>query len=329
VARVPVIDITPLRIDGDGGDVARVADEIDRACREVGFFSVVGHGVDDRLAARLDALARDFFARPDDEKAKIAMSRGGLAWRGWFPVGGELTSGVPDSKEGVYFGAELSDDDPRVVAARPLHGRNLFPDEPAELRSVVLQWLDEMTALCHVVMRGIALALGLDADWFRDHLTTDPTILFRIFHYPPGDDDGWGVGEHTDYGLLTILMQDDCGGLQVRGPDGWIDVPPVPGAFVCNLGDMLDRMTGGRYRSTPHRVRNRSGRDRLSFPFFFDPSWDAEVVPIPFVGEQPADDVATRWDRASVHAWHGTYGDYLMSKVAKVFPTLGHDVLPG
>ena len=105
-------------------------------------------------------------------------------------------------------------------------------------------------------MRGIAIGLGLTPTWFEEHVTADPTVLFRIFHYPPGDDSDWGVAEHTDYGLLTLLAQDDRGGLQVHAPDGWIDVPAEPDVLVCNIGDMLDRLTGGRYRSTPHRVRN-------------------------------------------------------------------------
>jgi isopenicillin N synthase-like dioxygenase len=108
----------------------------------------------------------------------------------------------------------------------------------------------------------------------------------------------------------------------VHGCDGWVDVPPEPNVLVCNLGDMLDRLTEGRYRSTPHRVRNLSGRDRLSYPFFFDPSWDAEVTPLPLDGAPPADDADRRWDAMSVRAWDGTYGDYLTAKVAKVFPEL-------
>ena len=325
MSAIPVIDITPLRQGATGElDVARA---IDRACREAGFFCVVGHGVDGALTDRLMELAGEFFARPEAEKATIAMERGGLAWRGWFPVGGELTSGVPDRKEGLYFGAELGPDDARVRAGLPLHGPNLFPHRPAGLRDAVLRWLDAMTALGHTIMRGVALGLGLDAAWFEAHLTDDPTILFRIFHYPPGDDSAWGVGEHTDYGLLTILLQDDRGGLQVKGPEGWLDVPPEPGTLVCNIGDMLDRMTGGRYHSTPHRVRNLSGRSRLSFPFFFDPAWDALVTPLPLDGTPPADDAGSRWDAASVHAWSGTYGDYLLAKVAKVFPELRARVL--
>ncbi len=318
---LPVIDVRPLL---EGGDARRVAHEIDVACREHGFFYIVGHGIDRTKQDRMEAAAREFFGRPDDDKAAIAMERGGRAWRGWFPVGGELTSGVPDRKEGIYFGAE------RVADGRPLHGPNLFPPEPAGLRDAVLAWIDAMTSLGHTLARGLALALGLDQDWFHRHLTADPVVLFRIFHYPPGppDADTWGVGEHTDYGLLTILLQDATGGLQVRTPAGWIDAPPLEGSFVCNLGDMLERMTGGQYRSTPHRVRNTSDSDRLSFPFFFDPGWDAEVRAVPGTPAAGGNrEAADRWDGASVFDFEGTYGEYLLAKVAKVFPALGADVL--
>jgi isopenicillin N synthase-like dioxygenase len=290
----------------------------------VGFFSVVGHGVDPALARRMEALARELLARPDEEKARIAMRHGGRAWRGWFPVGGELTAGVADLKEGLYFGRELPVTDRRVRTGVPLHGANLFPSRPRDLRSAVLDWMEAMEGVGRVLMRGVALALGLPASWFDDHLTGDPTILFRIFRYPPDTSGGerWGVAEHTDYGLLTVLLQDRHGGLEVRGADGWIPVSPRPDTFVCNIGDMLDRLTEGRYRSTAHRVRNTSTDDRLSFPFFFDPAWDAQVTPLPLAGSRPADDAPHRWDRASVHAWEGRYGDYLTAKVAQVFPDL-------
>ncbi len=318
---LPLIDLTPLRAD-EPGALHEIGRRIDAACRDLGFFRITGHGVDPDLFERMDRLARDFFTLPDETKAEIAMARGGRAWRGWFPVGGELTSGRPDRKEGLYVGAELSADHPRVRAGTPLHGPNLLPAEPADLAPTVLAWIDAMTSLGHLVMRAMAVGLGLVPDWFEHHLTGEPTVLFRIFHYPPGGDDDWGVGEHTDYGLLTLLAQDACGGLQVHTRDEWIDVPAEPGALVCNIGDMLDRLTEGRYRSTPHRVRNLSGRDRLSFPFFFDPSWDARVVPLPLAGTPPADDAERRWDATSVRAWDGTYGEYLTAKVAKVFPEL-------
>jgi isopenicillin N synthase-like dioxygenase len=324
-AEVPVVDIGPLVAGRAGPARDAVARAIDDACRRVGFFYVVGHGVDDGLQRRLDTVARAFFALPDAEKSAIAMAKAGRAWRGWFPLGGELTSGVPDGKEGIYFGAELGPDHPRVRAGVALHGANLFPEHPAELGPTVLAYLDAMTTLGHVLASGVALALGLDADWFARRLTADPTILFRIFRYPPSgvSEDGWGVAEHTDYGLLTVLRQDDVGGLEVRTPAGWIAAPPVPGSFVCNLGDMLERMTGGAYVSTPHRARNRTAADRVSFAFFFDPSWDAEIVPVPAVRPTPdAPPAPPRWDDASVHEFQGTYGDYLLAKVAKVFPDL-------
>jgi len=327
---VPRVDVGAL-VTGRG-DTAAVARAIDTACRETGFFSIVNHGVDARLRARLDREAREFFALDDAEKARIAMVHGGRAWRGWFPVGGELTSGVPDRKEGIYFGSELEPDDPRVRDGLPLHGPNQFPRRPSGLRDTVLAYLEAMRTLSQDVMRGVALGLGLDADWFARELTRDPVVLFRIFHYPPASEpahrDAWGVGEHTDYGLLTVLLQDATGGLQVRTPSGWIDVPADPDAFVCNVGDMLERMTGGRYRSTPHRARNPGAHGRLSFPFFFDPGWDAEVHAVPDVaGDSPAPDSPPRWDDADVHELSGTYGEYLLTKVGRVFPDLRDDVL--
>jgi len=317
-----LIDVAPLL---DGSDVARVAAAIDDACRSLGFFRVTGHGVDGDRLERMNRLARDFFEFDDAAKQPYAMTNAGPAWRGWFPVRGELTSGLPDRKEGLYVGLEHADDHPRVREGTPLHGNNLFP--PGGLGPAVLDWLAALRPLADALMRGIAVGLGLPAEWFEQHLTGDPTVLFRIFHYPAlldnADADEWGVGEHTDYGLLTLLAQDEHGGLQVRTPEGaWLDVPAEPGVLVCNIGDMLDRLTEGRYRSTPHRVRNLTGASRLSFPYFFDPSWDAEVTPLPLDGTPPADDADRRWDGTSVHAWTGRYGDYLTAKVARVFPEL-------
>ena len=317
---LPVIDLAAPRDEA----ARRIRD----ACRDSGFFYVYGHGVPPELLSRLDAASREFFDLPHESKMEIAMARGGRAWRGFFPVGAELTSGRPDLKEGLYFGTELDDDDPRVRAGMPLHGRNLFPDEVPRLRPVVLEYLERLTAVAQTVLRGVAVSLDLDADYFATGYTANPTVLFRVFHYPPQapDADDWGVGEHTDYGLLTLLAQDGNGGLQVRTPRGWVDAPPIADTFVCNIGDMLDRLTGGWYRSTPHRVRNLTGNERLSFPFFFDPDFAAEVPPLPGRARAGADG-EPRWDGADLRAFAGTYGDYLLGKVAKVFPQLRQDVL--
>ena len=319
-----VIDVAPLvaRGSGRGGSSA----QIDRACREEGFFYAVGHGVDARLCERLEGEARRFFARPLAETLALAMPRAGRAWRGYFPLGGELTSGLPDHKEGLYLGQELGPEDPRVAAGTPFFGANLFPPDAPELRAAVLDYLSALTALGHALMEGIALGLGLAPEHFARHLTGDPLVLLRLFRYPPLSAFGgpeWSVGEHTDYGLLTILHQDDAGGLEVRGPAGWSAVPPVPGSFVCNVGDMLERVTGGAYRSAPHRVRNASASERVSIALFFDPAFDARVEPLTTPRPEEA---AGRWDGISVYSG-GTYGEYLLAKVAKVFPDLFRGVV--
>jgi len=197
------------------------------------------------------------------------------------------------------------------------------------LGPVVTDYMAAATEAAHLILEGIALSLDLEADYFHRHYTADPTVLFRIFRYPSFDasNDIWGVGEHTDYGLLTLLLQDDAGGLQVKTLEGWIDAPPVAETVVCNIGDMLDRLTAGHYKSTPHRARNTSGRDRLSFPLFFDPAFDAKIISLPERAHTGMDDSAHRWDGLNVHGFAGTYGDYLLSKVSKVFPELSREVV--
>lgn len=325
---LPVLDIGAL-VNGAAGRRS-VSDEIGRACRESGFFYIIGHGIDDNLQRRLEELSRNFFALNPDEKLDIRMEKAGRAWRGYFPIGGELTSGQPDLKEGLYFGTELDRDHPQVKLGTPMHGSNLFPNI-ALFRETVLDYIAAMTMLGHKLMEGIAMSLELEESFFSERYTRDPLILFRIFNYPPNTEafvreQRWGVGAHTDYGLLTILRQDETGGLEVKSKSGWVDAKPIPGSFVCNIGDMLDRMTGGLYRSTPHRVRCPSQQARLSFPFFFDPNFNAEVKPIT-INRRIEDDRDERWDLASVHDFSGTYGDYLLNKVARVFPQLRREIL--
>jgi len=312
---IPVIDVSSLMTK---------TNEIGEACRGQGFFYITGHGIDERLQQRLEGLSRIFFALPIEEKLKIRMELGGRAWRGYFPPGDELTAGVPDCKEGIYFGEELSSDDPKVTAGIPLHGSNLFPRHPSELRETVLEYMAAMTSLSHHLIAAISLSLGLNKDYFHEHYTRTPLTLFRIFNYPVSKDDAWGVGEHTDYGLLTILKQDSTGGLEIKTKGGWMEATPLTGSFVCNVGDMLERLTRGVYRSTAHRVRASRDHDRLSFPFFFDPDFDAVVRPLPQLHDH-VDDRYKRWDDESVHDFEGTYGDYIVRKVSRVFPHLLRD----
>jgi isopenicillin N synthase-like dioxygenase len=180
---LPIIDIGPLA----GGSAERrvVTAALGEACRQFGFFYVRGHGLDPSLPSRLETLSRRFFSRPEPEKQEIEMARGGRAWRGYFPVGGELTSGRPDHKEGLYFGAELPADHPRVRSGVPLHGPNLFPAGISGFREAVLAYIEAMTELGHTLTGALAESLDLPATYFRERFFREPTTLFRIFRYPP------------------------------------------------------------------------------------------------------------------------------------------------
>lgn len=329
---IPVIDISPL-LQSDISLKQLVAQEIHKACRDVGFFYIKGHGVSEELLTNLYNVSKAFFNLPIEEKLKINMELGGRAWRGYFQVGDELTSGKPDKKEGLYLGEELSEDHEKVLTLTPMHGKNLWPEEPKELATIVFEYFKTMKQLGHILMSGIALSLNLPADFFTlNQYTNDPLCLFRLFNYPPPDDgepsDTWGVGEHTDYGVLTILKQDSLGGLEVKNRNShWIQAPSIEGTFVINIGDMLEKMTHGLYRSTPHRVKNPAKVNRMSFPFFFDPNFDSAVRPIP-LDDTLSQALKTlnvneeRWDRKNVHIFEGTYGEYVLGKVSQVFPQL-------
>src|SRR3546814_479868 len=186
---LPVIDVAALVGRGSGAERAIAARAIEAACRDSGFFYAAGHGVPASLLTRLDMLSRRFFALPYDTKMEISMAKGGPAWRGFFPVGDELTSGRPDLKEGLYFGTELPADHPRVRQGWPLHGANLWPAQLPELRPATLDYIAATTRAAHAIVAGIALSLGLEETYFADRYTADQTILFRIFPYPsPGQD---------------------------------------------------------------------------------------------------------------------------------------------
>ena len=182
-SEVPIIDVAPLV--ADTGDQEAVAVAMGLACRENGFFYVIGHGVSEDLNRRLEKLSHTFFAQDVETKLEVRMALAGKAWRGYFPVGDELTSGKPDVKEGLYFGRELGENDPRVRAGLPLHGPNLFPAGVPGFDDTILEYMAALTDLGHALMRGMALSLGLEPGYFRERYMADPLTLFRIFRYPP------------------------------------------------------------------------------------------------------------------------------------------------
>ena len=285
-AALPVIDIANLS-SSDPEKRKAVGDAIRQACLASGFFYCIGHGIPDGLREAVFGESESFFSQPEDAKEKVNKAKS-FCNRGYEPLRGQtLQAGAqPDLKEGYYIGLELPVDDPRVLARRFNRGPNQWPSDLPAFKPVMDAWFAAMLDLAERLMRGMALSLDLSEDHF-DGFVRDPLAILRLLHYPPhppqSDDDLLGAGAHTDFGGLTMLAQDDNGGLQVWDNDNehWIDAEPVPGAFVINLGDMIARWTNDRYRSTLHRVINRSGRDRYSVPFFFTGNPDFEVKCIP------------------------------------------------
>ena len=287
------IDIGPLLRGGDGERES--AERIGVACREWGFFTIAGHGVEDSVIQELLRGSRAFFgdARSGVEKEEThGMHRGGRALRGYFAAGAELTSGVPDLKEGIYLGREDADSD-EARAGRALHGSNVL------LGKEGAAYCDAMAPVAAAVLRGVALALDLPKHFFRDEVCSPrPLELLRVFRYPPPktveERKAWGVGQHTDYGLVTLLLAMSPG-LEVQTIGGdWVRLPVVPNTFVVNLGDVLERMTGGVFRSTLHRVRNVGEEARISVPYFYDPAF-GKPMPRRLEG-MTVKTRSTRWD---------------------------------
>ena len=281
---IPVIDMAPF-LQGEPAARAATAKLIGEACREIGFFYIVNHGVSPYLVARTFDEAERFFALPEERKAEIAIEAS-ACHRGWFRLGGENLDPAKqklagDLKEGIKIGRDLAPEHPLVRAGTPLHGPNQWPNLPG-WRETVQEYYDAMEALGRELLHAFALALSLEETYF-DHWLAAPMTTLGPLHYPPQTgrvtEARLGAGAHTDYGCLTMLAQDGNGGLQVRNANGqWIDAPPIEESFVVNIGDMMERWTNGIFKSTPHRVINASGRERYSLPYFFDPDFAAEVA---------------------------------------------------
>lgn len=268
-ALIPLIDIGPLR---DGADPGAVAEALHRASHEVGFIYVVNHGIDTAFLDATRATALDFFRRPLGDKLAIAISD---KHRGFLRIGAaRMDEGArPDLKESFVWG--LEDEHGRAPDDHALRGDNRWPQDMPQLRSAAMRFLHEADRVARHLLEGFALGLGLERQFFL-RTSSQPMSRAAFTYYPPQDaslgPNQFGVAPHTDFGVLTVLCQDEVGGLQVQHADGsWVEAPPIPGSLVINVGDLLSRWTNGVYRSTPHRVVNASGRERLSLVLAFDP----------------------------------------------------------
>ena len=279
---IPVIDVSSLGRDPDA--TLRIGETLVRTARDVGFFYIAGHGLDPaKRKAAFDASAR-FFALPERDKATVHVDQN---QRGWMGQGMTHLEGANthDAKEVFFWGWETLPDDPDYQAGVPMVAPNQWPDEAAPwLRAAVSDYYADVISLGQSLMGALAAGLGAKPDVFQGHYEK-PLARGQLVYYPPAQNRDtqemrFGAAAHTDFGALTILAQDDSGGLQVQNTDGdWIEAPPVENSFVCNIGDLLQMWTGGTLKSTPHRVINRSDGARYSIPVFFDPASTALIDP--------------------------------------------------
>jgi isopenicillin N synthase-like dioxygenase len=305
-AAIPVIDIAPLR---GGTGVADVARQLHTASQGLGFIYVKGHGIPERLIDAARERAHEFFRADPEAKATVRISD---KHRGWIGRGGAKMQddAKADLKESFVWGWQ--DPSGATPEDHALRGPNRWPTFLPELETDAMAYFRAAHCVAHDLMRGFALGLGLDAEFFLK--TSDRPLSRASFVYYPAQPEEmgpnqFGVGPHTDFGVLTVLSQDDVGGLQVEDVNGeWLHAPPIAGSLIVNVADLLARWTAGAYKSTPHRVVNTSGRERLSLVLAYDPNPETLIDPRDIFGRacEPAEAPTT-------------CGEYLIWRFGKAF----------
>eukprot|EP00262_Sarcandra_glabra_P002667 TRINITY_DN13076_c0_g1_i1.p1 TRINITY_DN13076_c0_g1~~TRINITY_DN13076_c0_g1_i1.p1 ORF type:complete len:361 (+),score=54.81 TRINITY_DN13076_c0_g1_i1:164-1084(+) len=298
--------------------VLEVVSMLDQACKEAGFFYVKGHGIPDAIVKEVKDVTRKFFYLPYEEKVKIKLSSV-TGFRGYQRLGENITKGIPDMHEAIDCYREVG---PGMYGAlgSSLEGSNKWLDNPSNCKPLMEEYISLLTDLSRKIMRGIALALGGPPDAFEGERAGDPFWVMRLIGYPGSTDNksqymqenDIGCGAHTDYGLLTLVNQDDeIPALQVRNRSGeWIWAAPIPGTFVCNIGDMLKIWSNGLYESTLHQVTNNSPKYRVSVAYFYEPNFDAAVEPLDFCKQKTGG--AAKFEKV-------VYGEHLVRKVLTNF----------
>ncbi|XP_059455959.1 probable 2-oxoglutarate-dependent dioxygenase At3g50210 [Corylus avellana] len=320
---IPIIDISPLLARCDDPKMAEdpgvyeVVRQLDQACREAGFFYVKGHGIPDSLIKEVKKVSHNFFQLQYEEKIKIKMTAA-TGFRGYQRVGENITKGVPDMHEAIDCYREVKEGMYGELG-KTMQGCNQWPCNPPNFKELMEEYISLCKDLSRKILRGIALALGGSPDEFEGERAGDAFWVMRIIGYPgasttngPGPINDIGCGAHTDYGLLTLVNQDDdITALQVRNLSGeWISAPPIPGTFVCNIGDMLKIYSNGLYDSTLHRVMNNSPRYRVCVAYFYETNFETAVEPLEICKQRTAG--AKKFERA-------VYGEHLVSKVLTNF----------
>jgi isopenicillin N synthase-like dioxygenase len=307
---IPVIDVAALATD-DPAATQRTGAAMRAAAESIGFFYVRNHGVEPALLERAFAASRSFFALPEAEKRQVEID---ARHRGFLAVGQAkmYASAKIDLKESYLWGLELGPDDPDVRAEKPLMGPNNWPTAMPQVQRDFYAYYLAILDCGRRLLRGLAASLGRPADFFGTAFAK-PLARGSAIYYPPQQPDlgdtQFGVAPHTDYGGLTLLAQDDTGGLQVLAKSGaWVTAHPIPGTLVVNIGDLMARWTNNRFSSNPHRVINASGRARYSIAVFFDPHGDTVIDPRDLLD-----------DPASARYPPITCGAYIVERFGKAF----------
>lgn len=301
---IPIIDMAPVR----AGDLSQVGQALHDAFVGSGFCYIKNHGVPKDVIEAARAKAMEFFHLPIEEKLK---SKPKESVRGFNAIGKTKMqyAEAPDYKEYYQIGLELPRDDPAVLAGQPLRGPNQWPDEVPGFREAFTRYFEEIGICGQALLSAVAVSLGIAPDFFVDKYDK-PLQRTQAVYYPPHpvnhEGELFGVAPHTDYGCVTLLWQDDVGGLEVLNTTGqWVSALPVPDTLVINIGDLLHRWSNNRYISSQHRVTNRSGRERLSIATFYDPDFTAMVDPSDLgLGEGEA-----------AHYPPVSAGDYIMGRI--------------
>ena len=270
---IPIVDIAPLR---NGSDPIGVGKALHRASSSLGFIYIANHGISDAVIKTAHRTALEFFRQDEADKMTIAInnSHRGFIGRGGAKMRDDLQA---DLKESFIWGYEETDGMP--LNDHPLRGQNQWPAFMPSLQFIATDYFRRAHEVARHLMRGFALGLDLPEDVFL-RSSEKPLSRASFVYYPPNYERQYGVGPHTDFGVLTVLCQDSVGGLEIKDLNGdWIMAPPIPDTLVVNVGDLLARWTNGAYRSTPHRVINRSGKERLSIVLAYDPEPHTMIDP--------------------------------------------------
>ena len=307
---IPVIDVAALATH-DPAAILAVGRRMREASETVGFFYVKNHGVPQDKIDRAFTTSKAFFQAPFDKKNEVKVNE---IHRGFIGIGGAKMVGEkkPDLKESFVWGLELSPNDPDVLSGKSLMGPNQWPSFLPELQRDLYDYFLEALTCGRRLMKGLAASLDRPFDFFENAFAK-PLARGGTIYYPPQPrdmgDNQFGVAPHTDYGGLTLLAQDDAGGLQVLSKSGdWLTAHPLPGTLVINVGDLLGRWTNDRFNSNAHRVVNSTGRERQSIPIFFDPYYDTVIDPRDLLD-----------DPGQAKYPPITCGDYIVERFGQVF----------